>query len=106
MRTANCYIMNAPGTYRLPLVYGNAIDKVKVPGTGNNTSAYTSSAPASYNILSTFINHRGVGITNPYIYNNANCTPAKCTLIWQDAQNLVTGVALSADRHFLQFTVG
>lgn len=106
MRTANCYIVNAPGTYRLPLVYGNAIDKVKVPGTGNNTSAYTSSAPASYEILSTFINHRGVGITNPYIYNNANCTPAKCTLIWQDAQNLVTNVALSSDRHFLQFTVG
>ncbi|WP_198006563.1 fimbrillin family protein [Phocaeicola abscessus] len=105
-RTANCYIINAPGRYKLPLVYGNAVDYVKVPGTGNNTSAYTSSAPASGNILSTFINHRGVGITNPYIYNNANCTPAKCTLIWQDAQNLVTNVALSADRHFLQFTVG
>ena len=106
MRTANCYIVNAAGRYRLPLVYGNAVDYVKVPATGNNTSAYTSSAPASGNILSTFINHRGVNITDPYIYNNANCTPAKCTLIWQDAQNLVTGVALSADRHFLQFTVG
>ena len=100
MRTANCYIVNAPGTYRLPLVYGNAIKN----GTAN-PSAYNPT-PGGGNVLTPFINHRGVGITNPYIYNNANCRPAKCTLIWQDAQNLVTGVALSADRHFLQFTVG
>lgn len=105
MRTANCYIVNAPGTYRLPLVYGNAVDYVKVPGTGKNISAYTSTASGS-NVLTPFINHLGAGITDPYIYNNTGCVPASCTLIWQDAQNLVTGVALSADRHFLQFTVG
>ena len=106
MRTANCYIVNAAGRYKLPLVYGNAVDYVKVPGTGNNTSAYTSTAtPASY-ILSPFINHRGSGITDPYIYNNTNCTPASCTLVWQDEPNLVTDVALSSDRHFLEFTVG
>ena len=23
--TANCYVISAPGTYRIPLVYGNAI---------------------------------------------------------------------------------
>lgn len=23
MNTANCYVVNAPGTYTLPLVYGN-----------------------------------------------------------------------------------
>ena len=105
MRTANCYIVNASGTYRLPLVYGNAVDYVKAPGTGNNTSAYISSAPASDNILSTFINHLGNGITNPYIYNNAGCVPASCTLVWQDEKNLVTNVALSSDNHFLEFTV-
>lgn len=110
MRTANCYIVNAAGTYRLPLVYGNAIDKVKVPGTGNNTSAYTSTYPSTgswiHVLAPWFINHAGNDITDPYIYNNVNCTPANCTLVWQDAQNLVTGVALSADGHFLEFTVG
>ncbi|WP_315087486.1 fimbrillin family protein, partial [Bacteroides heparinolyticus] len=106
MRTANCYIVNAAGRYRLPLAYGNAVDYVKVPATGNNTSAYISSAsPASY-ILSRFINHLGSGITDPYIYNNTSCVPASCKLIWQDEKDLVTGVALSADGHFLEFTVG
>ncbi|MCI6211632.1 fimbrillin family protein, partial [Bacteroides heparinolyticus] len=104
MRTANCYIVNAAGRYKLPLVYGNAVDKVKVPGTGNNTSAYTSTASGT-DILTTFINHLGNGITDPYIYNNANCTPNSCTLVWQDEQNLVTNVALSSDGHFLEFTV-
>ncbi len=99
MRTANCYIVNAPGTYRLPLVYGNAIKN----GT-TNTSAYTSTASGT-NVLHPFINHLGNGITDPYIYNNANCTPANCTLVWQDEQNLVTNVALSSDGHFLEFTV-
>ena len=104
MRTANCYIVNAPGTYRLPLVYGNAVDYVKVPGTGNNTSAYTSTASGT-DVLNPFINHLGNGITDPYIYNNASCTPNNCTLVWQDEPNLVTNVALSSDRHFLEFTV-
>ncbi|AVM53422.1 hypothetical protein JN06_00837 [Bacteroides zoogleoformans] len=107
MRTANCYIVNAPGTYRLPLVYGNAVDYVKVPGGPNpgwNTSAYTSTASGS-NVLTPFINHLGNGITDPYIYNNASCTPNNCTLVWQDEPNLVTNVALSSDNHYLEFTV-
>ncbi|MGI6816763.1 hypothetical protein ACMYZ4_12305, partial [Bacteroides sp. KG122] len=99
MRTANCYIVNAPGTYRLPLVYGNAIKN----GT-TNSSAYTSTASGT-NVLNPFINHLGNGITDPYIYNNTDCTPASCTLVWQDEPNLVTNVALSSDTHFLEFTV-
>ncbi|WP_418986741.1 fimbrillin family protein [Bacteroides heparinolyticus] len=99
MRTANCYIVNAPGTYRLPLVYGNAIKN----GT-TNSSAYTSTASGT-NVLNPFINHLGNGITDPYIYNNTNCIPNNCTLVWQDEQNLVTNVALSSDGHFLEFTV-
>ena len=107
MRTANCYIVNAAGRYKLPLVYGNAVDYVKVPGgpnPGRNTSAYTSTASGT-NVLNPFINHLGNGITDPYIYNNANCTPNSCTLVWQDEPNLVTNVALSSDGHFLEFTV-
>lgn len=97
LNTANCYLVNAPGTYRLPLVYGNAIK-----GGNPNSSAYISTTSGS-NVLRKFINHRGVAITDPYIYNNAHCTPANCTLVWQDELNLVTNVALSGD--FLTFTV-
>ena len=107
MRTANCYIVNAAGRYKLPLVYGNAVDYARVPGGPNpgwNTSAYTSQATGD--VLSTFINHLGNPISNPYIYNNTDCTPHSCTLVWQDEPNLVTNVSLSSDHHFLEFTVG
>lgn len=99
--TANCYLVNAPGTYRLPLVYGNAI-KNSTP----NKDAYTSKAKDNLHlVLKTFINHRGVGITDPYIYNNKECIPDNAILVWQDEENLVTNIGLSADKHYLTFKV-
>ena len=89
--TANCYVINAPGWYSFPLVYGNAIkDGV------TNASAYTSTAPAEQHVLNPFINHTGNGITDPYISNNAGCTPVKAELVWQDAQNLVADIQYNA----------
>lgn len=85
--TANCYVVGAPGYYSFPLVYGNAIKD----GTAN-TSAYTSTAPSGSEILSNFINHTGNAITDPYISKNADCTPAKAELVWQDAPSLVTDI--------------
>jgi len=97
MNTANCYIINAPGTYSLPLVYGNAIKNG-----ATNASAYTSAASGEY-VLEQFVNHLDAAITDPYIYNNANCSPDNATLVWQDEQNLVTNVRL--DGHTLLFDV-
>ena len=97
--TANCYVINAPGQYSLPLVYGNAIKNGST-----NASAYTSAGSASY-ALKYFVNHTGNAITDPYIYNNANCTPDNATLVWQDSPELVTNVALSSDKHSLAFEV-
>lgn len=104
-RTANCYVINAPGTYSLPLVYGNAIDNTK-----NQTYPYYNTSAYSQNVtqdgvLSTFLNHKGIAITSPYIYENENCTPGDVKLIWQDAKNLVSDIALSSDNHSLIFTV-
>ncbi len=99
MNTANCYVINAPGKYCLPLVYGNAIKDGRT-----NAAAYTSTATGG-NILQIFVNHRNAAITSPYIYENAGCTPDNATLVWQDAENLVTNVALSSDRQQLTFEV-
>lgn len=87
--TANCYVVDAPGYYSIPLVYGNAIKNA-----ATNVSAYTSTATGT-NILNPFINHTGAGITDPYIANNG-CTPAKAELVWQDAMNLVTDIEYNA----------
>ena len=84
--TANCYVVSAPGYYSFPLVYGNAIKNG-----ATNTSAYTTANSGS-EILSTFINHTGNGITDPYIANNAGCVPAKAELVWQDALSLVSDI--------------
>ena len=99
MNTANCYVINAPGEYSLPLVYGNAIKNG-----ATNSNAYTSSATGT-NVLQHFINHTGNAITDPYIYNNAGCVPDNAVLVWQDEKDLVTNVALTADKQHLTFEV-
>lgn len=83
--TANCYVVNSPGCYSFPLVYGNAIKNGQ-----KNPSAYSYNSSNDF-MLNSFVNHAGVGITDPYIVNNG-CTPVKAELIWQDAKNLISEV--------------
>lgn len=97
--TANTYIINAPGKYSIPLVYGNAIKN----GTDNKGS-YTSSSSNRY-ALKIFENHLGKGITSPYIYENSGCTPASAGLIWEDQLNVVRNVALASDGKSLTFEI-
>ena len=98
MNTANCYVINAPGTYSLPLVYGNAVKNGEP-----NTGAYRTDLLTG--VLRILTNHLDAAITNPYIYNNANCTPKDAVLVWQDERDLVTNVALAVDGHSLTFEV-
>lgn len=99
--TANCYLVNAPGTYRLPLVYGNAIKNG-----ATNASAYTTTA-SGYYVLSTFLDHMGSVIVDPKI--SARYQPQDCCLVWQDAEGLVTNVRLSPNvssgYRYLEFEV-
>ncbi|MBD5356886.1 MAG: fimbrillin family protein [Bacteroides sp.] len=97
--TANTYIINAPGKYSIPLVYGNAIKNG-----ATNSSAYTSSSHNRY-ALKNFVNHLGNAITDPYIYNNSGCEPAEVMLIWEDALSLVRNVSLSSDKKSIEFDV-
>ena len=104
MNTANSYIVNAPGTYTLPLVYGNAI----VNGSTNESAYKTKNTGEG--ILQTFINHLGRGITSPYIYENKdangnNLSATDAELLWQDVKGLVTDVKLADGGKALQFKV-
>lgn len=87
--TANCYVVNTPGWYSFPLVYGNAIKNGS-----DNKSAYTSTASGA-NILTSFINHAGAGIKDPYLVSNG-CSPKTAELVWQDARHLVTDIQYNA----------
>ena len=84
--TANSYLISAPGHYRIPLVYGNAIKNGS-----DNQSAYKTSNTGTY-ILSNFKDHNGNDITNPWIEKtnggaNAGINGAK--IVWADEQDLV-----------------
>ena len=96
--TANCYLVHATGTYTLPLVYGNAIKDG-----ADNKSAYTSTATGD-NALSPFINHLGVGITDPYIKNN-NITLTEAKLLWQDVEGMIDPSSVSISGDNLTFRV-
>lgn len=58
--TANCYIIDKVGTYKFPLVYGNAIKNGST-----NSEAYTNTVGGAG--FADFVDHRGVEITSPYI---------------------------------------
>ena len=106
--TANCYVISAPGFYRIPLVYGNAITK------GNdNTRSYKTSNTGTY-ILSNFKDHLGNDIDNPWIEKTnggANAGIDGARIVWADEANLVqlpTGSAAivhEGGNAFLQFEV-
>ena len=101
MNTANCYVINAPGRYSLPLVYGNAVKNGVA-----NPDAYITKTPSGLSyILYEFINHLGNKITDPYIYNNKDCQAASAGLVWQDASQLVTNIALANGGHNIEFEV-
>lgn len=82
--TANCYIVDAKGSYILPLVYGNGIAN----GTTNQNAYYFAGGE-----LPNFKNHAGNDIFSPYIQSTW-LTPTKAYVLWEDVDGLVTDVTL------------
>ena len=103
--TANSYVISAPGHYRIPLVYGNAIENGN-----NNPSSYQTSNTGTY-ILSNFQDHAGNPITDPWIEktnSGANNGVDGAEIVWADAANLVYSPAIKHDANndaFLEFEV-
>ena len=105
--TANCYIISAPGTYRIPLVYGNAIER-----STTNSSAYTSTKSCIVDneefVLQDFVDHNDHKITSPYInVQNSGDQATKAEVIWEDCQDIVTEpkVTGSGADSYLTFTI-
>lgn len=95
--TANCYIVDRPGWYILPLVYGNGC----VNGSPNVT-AYNPNADTSYGALKNFVNYNGDDISSPYILTDcasqkASLTANSAKIVWQDHANLIRNSNISVD---------
>lgn len=103
LNTANCYVISAPGLYKLPLVYGNALTDGK-----ENPKSYTSSAEGNY-ILTNFVDHAGQPITSPYIAlsNEGANVPKGAKIVWADERNLVKDLLIQGEGKdaYLQFSV-
>ena len=107
--TANSYLISAPGVYRIPLVYGNAIENGST-----NAKSYISNAPTGtpyeQYVLRKFKDHAGNDITNPWIEktnSGANAGVDGAEVVWADAANLVHSPAIKHDGGdaFLDFEV-
>ena len=101
--TANSYLISAPGWYKLPLVYGNAITNGV-----NNTNAYQTSNSGTW-ILTHFKDHNNQDITDPWItqsHGGANA-PDGAKLVWADQSGLVTHLSVtgSGTNAFVNFEV-
>ncbi|WP_446189234.1 fimbrillin family protein [Hoylesella enoeca] len=107
--TANSYLISAPGYYKIPLVYGNAITN----GTPN-THAYISQAPTGTpnepRVLRTFKDHNEQNITSPYINVQNSAAPAtQAAIVWTDQSGIVEasslGIEGSGTNAFVHFRV-
>ena len=117
--TANCYIVQGPGKYRFPMVYGNAIDML-CWNTSDNTPSYN---PGDHpNFLNQFRNHvrnatdyawtfEPYRIQNPWISRDANfgqyCT--EVGILWKDYDgDVITNVTtytINTNDRFIYFDV-
>ena len=92
--TANCYVVSAPGWYRFPAVYGNALK-----GGADNEKAYNKDGTASLGIMGAFLDHTGNGIENPWITHKYTITSVD--IVWDDANRMLSERYESADTRIL-----
>ena len=104
--TANCYRIYAPGTYKIPLVFGNAI----TAGVANAGSY--SGGPSAANSKTTFVDAYGNDIHTPYIVTmttEAGHAASSADVVWTEIAGMVTDVALvnasSPTDAYIRFTV-
>lgn len=98
--TSNCYIVAGPGTYRIPLIYGNAWTKGAV-----NTVAYQSGlseAGEANNILGSFRNAYDEDIYSPFIKKDVGHyghSIKDAVLIWEEGACATNGTVTEGMRH-------
>ena len=89
--TANCYVISSPGTYKIPLIYGNARNS---SGAANTVCFNTNP----------FCDYKGAKLTQKEIKEVTASTTA--ALVWKDvATDIVTDLAVDVANNFLTFTV-
>ena len=107
--TANSYLISAPGHYRIPLVYGNAIENGATYDKSYISHAPTGTSNEQY-VLRAFRDHNNNPITDPWIEKTnggANASVDGAEVVWADAADLVHSPTIAHDggNAFLDFEV-
>ena len=90
MNTGNSYLISAPGYYKIPLVYGNAIKNG-----ATNSRSYRTPNMGRY-ILTNFKDHAGKDIASPYINVQNSSNPAtQASIVWTDQRGIVDGLSVT-----------
>lgn len=85
--TANCYVIKKKGTYRIPLVYGNAIVN------GSTNSASYTKVNGTYSL--DFVNGAGTIINTPFIEKQVTISRAELAIA--DEDNIFTDISVSSN---------
>lgn len=104
--SANCYVVNAPGWYKFPMVYGNSYK-----GGSANSGAYKIASGNTNNLdqkLQRFPNHNHVVLTGPWIADNLQYNTLGVKLLWQDVEGMVTQVEKFKEngKDYIRFYIG
>ena len=86
--SANSYLISAPGHYRIPLVYGNAIKN----GRTNIKSFHTANTDAY--VLRDFLDHANRPIQHALIREQNGGMATQAAVVWQDQPNLIKNASL------------
>lgn len=115
VESANSYIINATGYYRIPLVMGNSIknnapNPDEIAWKGFDGAAVDGGVYKNdWRVL--FENYKGNHITDPWLKNQGG-TPTSAEIVWEDVEGLVETDdtynlenAISSDGNWLQFQI-
>lgn len=95
--SANSYLISAPGYYRIPLVYGNAIKN----GQTNTNSFHTANTVA--HVLRDFLDHTNRPIHHAIIREqNSGNRATQAAVVWQDQPNLIKNASLHINDYPVQ----
>ena len=109
-RTANCYVVTAPGWYKFPAVYGNALDEVHF-SSGDNQAAYSyvdEKGVIHHDLdFTPFLDCNDQAIKTPWILADTGTKRAEALLCWQDREGLLDAgkVVFSAEEQNLYIYV-
>lgn len=96
--TANCYVVSKADTYKIPLVFGNALKNG-----ATNSAAYTKNSGSNSH---DFVDFNGTVVTSPYI-ENVSGTAASAQLSIADTDGVFTDISIvdGSPCRYLQFKV-